>query len=84
MSEHLPNHDCNNFIKKVFLVLDGELPDNDRKLFIQDIERCKGCLEHYDIEKSFKDFINAKFDRKSCSKELKKEIIAKISQMQTT
>ncbi len=84
MSEHLPNHDCNNFIKKVFLVLDGELPDTDRKLFIQDIEHCKGCLEHYDIEKSFKEFITGKFERKSCSKQLRSEIIAKISQMQTT
>lgn len=81
MDQQLPRHDCRNFVKKVFLVLDGELPEQERNLFITDIQRCKGCLEHYHIEKTFKDFVVAKVERKCCSDELKNDIISKISQI---
>lgn len=81
MDQQLPKHDCRNFVKKVFLVLDGELPEQERNLFITDIQRCKGCLEHYHIEKTFKDFVVAKVERKCCSDELKNDIISKISQI---
>ena len=82
MDQQLPKHDCHNFVKKVFLVLDGELPEGDRNLFITDIQRCKGCLEHYHIEKTFKDFVTAKVERKCCSDELKNDIISKINEIE--
>lgn len=78
MDQQLPKHDCRNFVEKVFLVLDGELPEKDRNLFIADIQRCKGCLDQYNIEKAFKDFVVAKVERKGCSEELKNDIISKI------
>ena len=68
MDQQLPKHDCRNFVEKVFLVLDGELPEQERNLFITDIQRCKGCLEHYHIEKTFKEFCSVWFDqRNNCS-----------------
>ncbi|MBP8249341.1 MAG: hypothetical protein KAX72_04510 [Chitinophagales bacterium] len=78
MDQQLPKHDCRNFVKKVFLVLDGELPETERNLFIMDIQRCKGCLEHFHIEKTFKDFIAAKMERKDCSEKLKQTIISQV------
>ncbi len=78
MHQQLPKDDCRNFVKKVFLVLDGELPEKERNLFIDDIQGCKGCLDHYHIEKAFKDFLVAKVARKGCSDELKNDIINKI------
>ncbi len=80
MDQQLPKHDCRNFVTKVFLVLDGELPEKERNLFITDIQRCKGCLDHYHIEKAFKDFIVAKVERKGCSEDLKNDIISKIKE----
>jgi hypothetical protein len=43
-----------------------------------DIQRCKGCLEHFHIEKTFKDFIAAKVERKDCSEKLKQTIISQV------
>jgi len=82
MDQQLPKHDCRNFLKKVFLVLDGEIPDEERTLFIMDIQRCKSCLEHYHIEKSFKEFLTTKVERRSCSEKLKDDIINQIQHIQ--
>ncbi|MFN0276036.1 MAG: hypothetical protein ACKVPJ_09840 [Chitinophagales bacterium] len=68
-------------MKKVFLVLDGEIPDTEKKLFIEDIQRCKGCLEHYHIEKYFKEFVYNKFERKECSDKLKTNILDEIKKI---
>lgn len=81
MEEQLPKHNCRNFVKKVFLVLDGEIPDNEKRLFIEDIQRCKGCLEHYHIEKYFKEFVYNKYERKCCSDDLKKNILSEITKI---
>ena len=78
MDQQLPKHDCRNFAKKVFLVLDGELPEQERNLFITDIQRCKGCLEHYHIEKAFKDFLVSKVERKGCTEQIKQDILNKV------
>ena len=78
MDQQLPKHDCRNFVEKVFLVLDGELPEQERNLFITDIQRCKGCLEHYHIEKTFKEFLVAKVSRKECIEKLKNDIITQV------
>ena len=78
MDQQLPKHDCRNFVEKVFLVLDGELPEQERNLFITDIQRCKGCLEHYHIEKTFKEFLVAKVSRKECTEKLKNDIITQV------
>ncbi len=78
MDQQLPKHDCRNFVEKVFLVLDGELPEKERNLFITDIQRCKGCLEHFHIEKTFKEFLVAKVSRKECTEKLKNDIINQV------
>lgn len=78
MGNSLPNHDCKNFLKKVFLVLDGELDSEEKQSFIQDIERCQYCLEHFRIEKEFKEFVIRKVERRNCSDSLKTAIIQQI------
>ena len=82
MEQQLPKHDCRNFLKKVFLVLDGEIPDDEKRLFIMDIERCKSCLDHYHIEQTFKEFISTKVERKPCSEILKEDILNQIQSIQ--
>ncbi len=63
-------------------MLDGELPDEERKLFIMDIQRCKSCLDHYHIERSFKEFLTNKVERKPCSEKLKEDILNQIQSIQ--
>ena len=37
--------------------------------------------EHYNIDKTFKDFLSTRVDRKSCSEKLKSEILVKIREI---
>ena len=84
MEQQLPKHDCRNFLKKVFLVLDDEVPEDEKNLFILDIQRCKSCLDHYQIEKTFKEFILTKVERKNCSSKLKEDILTQIQSIEET
>ncbi len=84
MEKQLQNHDCSQFVEKVYQVLDGELTDEETELFVSDIERCKWCLEHYDIEKQFLEFVAKRFERKTCSETLKENILAKIEELSHT
>lgn len=81
MEKNLPQHDCRQFVKQVFLVLDGELSKEEEDLFIRDIKRCRHCLEHYNIEKEFKAYLQKSVERKQCSEKLKTDIISQIRSM---
>lgn len=81
MEKNLPQHDCRQFVKQVFLVLDGELSKEEEDLFIRDINRCRHCLEHYNIEKEFKAYLHRTVERKQCSEQLKSSIITQIKLM---
>lgn len=83
MNNTLPKHDCNKFVEQVFLVLDGELSDEDTDIFIRDIERCSHCLKHYNIEKELKAFIASRMERKCCSENLRSSIITQIRTLNT-
>ena len=73
------NHDCcSEIIQKVFLVLDGEMSGKEEKEFLQHLNECPNCLEMYSIEKSFKDFLAAKIQRKQISSTMITSIRTKI------
>ncbi|MBK6729486.1 MAG: hypothetical protein IPG60_00520 [Bacteroidetes bacterium] len=82
MEQSLPEHDCKNFVRKVFLVLDGELNSDEQQNFIMDIERCQACLQHYHIEKEFKAFVSKGVLRKCCSETLRLSIISQIKNIE--
>jgi mycothiol system anti-sigma-R factor len=63
-NEQLPKHDCYQVVEKVFLALDGEMQEADMRVFLADINRCSHCLEHYEIEQSFKEFLTHRIARK--------------------
>ena len=81
MENNLPKHDCKQFVKQVFLVLDGEMSESEQHMFIADIERCKHCLDHYKIEKDLKAYVSKSMERKCCSEGLKQSIISQIQSM---
>jgi len=68
MSKDLQNqHSCRTLLQKVMLSLDGEMSEQDEQQFFDEVTKCSTCLEHYNIEKSFKEFMCAKLSRKTIS-----------------
>jgi len=53
----MQNHDCFSVIIKVSLALDGELSEEEKKQFLSELECCVHCLEKFEIEKSFREFL---------------------------
>jgi len=79
MSKDLQNqHSCRTLLQKVMLSLDGEMSEEDEKVFFDEITHCSNCLEHYNIEKSFKEFICVKLSRKTVSPEMINNIREKV------
>ena len=58
------SHNCNKVLSKVYLALDGALTTEEEKAFLADLNKCSCCLDHYHIEKSFKDFLTDRLERK--------------------
>ena len=55
---------CKEILKKAMMMMDGELTDDEQRQFVAHIEKCPKCLEKYNIEKSLKEFLNNKIQRK--------------------
>jgi anti-sigma factor (TIGR02949 family) len=71
-------HNCKDVADKLEILLDGELNSEEEAFLIKDIKRCSACLEHYNIDKAFKEFVQKKVERKCCTETLKSEILDKI------
>ena len=61
-----PNdNECTELLRKVELALDGELTQDQEKKLFNDLEHNPWCLDVYNIEKCFKDFLCEKIERKT-------------------
>ena len=69
---------CPEIIQKVFLVLDGELSPKEEKEFLSHLEECPHCLEMYSIEKTFKEFLTKKLQKKQVNNSVINSIKEKI------
>jgi mycothiol system anti-sigma-R factor len=79
MSEHLQHpegmkHKCDETLAKVILALDGELSNAEEKQLLTALNECSYCLEKYNIEKEFKEFLSKKMEKKPCADSLKTDI----------
>ena len=72
------SHNCREVISKVEELIDGELDDASQEKLIIEINRCPACLEHYNIDIAFKEFVNSRLRRKCCAESMKSEILGKI------
>ena len=82
MIRNLPQHDCNSILQKVYLCLDGEMSSQEEEIFLADIERCSHCLQHYQIEESFKTFLTSRIERRKMGEDKKRNILASIQASQ--
>lgn len=74
-------HNCKSILEKVILTLDGEITPAEEHQLLQEIEQCPSCLRKYHIEKSFKDFLASRIERKSASAQCIQNIRAHIQKM---
>lgn len=75
----LPPHDCGKVVQKVYLALDGEMSQQDMQGFMADIKRCSHCLEHYQVEESFKRFLQHRIERKCPPQGMRENILSRLS-----
>jgi len=52
--------ECEEIIRKLGEMLDGELDNQKDPEFIQMVESCEYCLEQYEMERSFRNLIKLK------------------------
>lgn len=71
-------HDCSEIVQKVELMLDGELNKREEQDVMCELQRCMHCLEEYNLQKRFKDFICNRVAKKiipeSCLEKIKQSI----------
>jgi anti-sigma factor (TIGR02949 family) len=67
-------HKCEETLKKVLLMLDHELDQEQTGLLMLDLKTCEDCFKKYNIEKEFKDYMHGKFVKKQCTEHLRQRI----------
>jgi anti-sigma factor (TIGR02949 family) len=67
-------HSCKELLARVALAIDGEMSKEEEASFLAEIQQCHYCLEKYQIETSFKQFLCNKVNKKECSGSLISEI----------
>ena len=71
-------HDCVKVVAKIQLALDGALNTSMERDFLDQVEQCPSCLKKFDVEKSFKQFLVEKIERKSTNEDLANSIRKKL------
>ncbi|MBK9731155.1 MAG: zf-HC2 domain-containing protein [Chitinophagaceae bacterium] len=71
-------YNCKETMKHVMLALDGELSADEEKAFLSHINHCSRCLEKYEIEKTFKQFLTEKISRHPIPGQLVDQIRSRI------
>ncbi|MCB0516120.1 MAG: hypothetical protein R2798_08675 [Chitinophagales bacterium] len=60
-------HKCDECVQSFDEILDHEVSTKQRNEFLQSLQSCPRCMERFEREKSFREFIQAKFPKKPLS-----------------
>ncbi|MBK7957084.1 MAG: hypothetical protein IPK03_02610 [Bacteroidetes bacterium] len=75
-------HQCDEIFKKIVLLLDNELNQEEKDWLRDELIACPACLENYEMEKDFKEMLCEKLKcMESCEcneEQLKSKILSKI------
>jgi polyhydroxyalkanoate synthesis regulator phasin len=74
-------HDCSKVLSKVFLSLDGEMSAEEEKVFLEELKQCSCCLDHFEIEKEFKNFLQHKVEKRCVKEDTVASIKSKIKSL---
>ncbi len=72
---------CFKVVGKIPQYLDGEMSEFEIPIFLEHVEHCHKCLEKYEIEKTFKEVVRQKCERKAVNNQLVSNIKNKISML---
>lgn len=78
MSHILPPHNCNELIKDISLMLDGELDRHSENILKDEIEKCSVCKQYFNNHSSYKKNVSIKVTRMCCGEDFKNTIRSKI------
>ncbi|MFA0962559.1 hypothetical protein AB9P05_12210 [Roseivirga sp. BDSF3-8] len=65
----------------LYRVIDGQASSREEEIFGRKIENCMSCFKQYQYEKSMKDVIVSKIDKKSVPSSLAEDIIFKVKKL---
>jgi anti-sigma factor (TIGR02949 family) len=71
-------HNCDATLKKVMLALDDELSDEEEKALLEEVKSCSYCLQKFEIEKTFKEYLCQKIKRHAVPSNITEQIRARI------
>jgi anti-sigma factor (TIGR02949 family) len=69
---------CIQCLENLYLMIDNEATKDQEAFFNKHIEECIPCFDSYSLEKSVKDFLYHKLERKPVPPELVESIKSKI------
>ena len=55
---------CKEVLKNLYLIVDGEATKEQEEYFNRHIEQCIPCLNSYSLEKSVKEFLNSRIEKR--------------------
>lgn len=79
MPRYYDDNNCNRLMKLVSIALDGGMSPSEEQHFLEEISKCDYCLTRFEIEKSFKQFLQTKVNKKPVSQSCIDSIKAKLN-----
>ncbi|MBK8444080.1 MAG: hypothetical protein IPL35_11980 [Sphingobacteriales bacterium] len=62
-------HDCNECMDNVYRLLDGDCSPMQQTMFLKNLSACPRCMEKYEREKHFREFIKTSLPKKCLSQQ---------------
>ena len=69
---------CNDVLKILDSILDCEASEKEKEEFFAHLDKCTDCLDHYKLDKIFKEFVLANNEKKCCTQNMIDKIREKV------
>jgi mycothiol system anti-sigma-R factor len=76
--DHNLNPDCREVLSRLYEYLDGELHGADREEVRAHLEACRPCLNRFEFERLFHEYVQARVPRPQAREEFKAGLLARI------
>ena len=70
---------CKEVVETLDLILDCEATDEQKDRFFEHLDKCDHCLEHYELDRIFREFVARHQHKSCCSEQLLHQIKERIS-----
>ena len=70
---------CNQVLEILDMILDCEASEAEKDKFFKHIDKCTDCLDHYELDKLFKEFVQKHDGKKCCTDDMILKIKEKVN-----